>query len=35
MSEYGHRLEFDSDGFAFCPESKSKYQLMSNKVVKL
>jgi UDP-2-acetamido-3-amino-2,3-dideoxy-glucuronate N-acetyltransferase len=35
MSEYGHRLEFDSDGFAICPESKSKYQLMNNKVVKL
>jgi UDP-2-acetamido-3-amino-2,3-dideoxy-glucuronate N-acetyltransferase len=35
MSEYGHRLEFDTDGFAICPESKSKYQLMNNKVVKL
>ena len=35
MSEYGHRLEFDSDGFAICLESKSKYQLMNNKVVKL
>ena len=35
MSEYGHRLEFDSDGFAICPESKSKYQLISDKVVKL
>ena len=35
MSEYGHRLEFDSDGFAICLESKSKYQLMNNKEVKL
>ena len=35
MSEYGHRLEFDSEGFAICPESKSKYQLIKNKVVKL
>ena len=35
MSEYGHRLEFDSDGFAICPESNSKYQLMNNKVKKL
>lgn len=35
MSEYGHRLEFDSEGFANCPESKSKYQLIKNKVVKL
>ena len=34
MSEYGHRLEFDADGFAICPESKSKYQLINNKVVK-
>ncbi len=35
MSEYGHRLEFDHDGFAFCPESKEKYQLKDNKVTKL
>ena len=34
MSEYGHRLEFDADGFAICPESKSKFQLINNKVVK-
>ena len=35
MSEYGHRLEFDSTGIAVCPESKMKYQLMNNKVTKL
>ena len=35
MSEYGHRLEFDADGFAICPESNSKYQLTNNKVKKL
>jgi UDP-2-acetamido-3-amino-2,3-dideoxy-glucuronate N-acetyltransferase len=35
MSEYGHRLEFDSEGFGICPESKSRYQLINNKVVKL
>lgn len=35
MSEYGHRLEFDEEGFAICPESKSRYQLINNKVVKL
>ncbi len=35
MSEYGHRLEFDEEGFANCPESKSRYQLINNKVVKL
>ena len=34
MSEYGHRLEFDEEGFAICPESKSRYQLINNKVVK-
>ena len=34
MSEYGHRLEFDSEGFAICPESKSRYQLIDNKVAK-
>ena len=34
MSEYGHRLEFDAEGFAICPESKSRYQLIHNKVVK-
>lgn len=35
MSEYGHRLEFDSTGIALCPESKMKYQLTNNKVTKL
>ena len=35
MSEYGHRLEFDSTGIAVCPESKMKYQLTNNKVIKL
>jgi len=35
MSEYGHRLEFDSTGIAVCPESKMKYQLTNNKVTKL
>jgi UDP-2-acetamido-3-amino-2,3-dideoxy-glucuronate N-acetyltransferase len=27
MSEYGHRLDFDSNGLAECPESKEKYKL--------
>ena len=35
MSEYGHRLEFDTEGFAICPESQSRYQLVNNKVEKL
>lgn len=35
MSEYGHRLEFDKAGFAFCEESKEKYQLKDGKVSKV
>lgn len=33
MSEYGHRLYFDNENIAVCPESKEKY-LISNGVVK-
>jgi UDP-2-acetamido-3-amino-2,3-dideoxy-glucuronate N-acetyltransferase len=35
MSEYGHKLSFDSKGTAICPESKEKYQLNENKVKKI
>jgi UDP-2-acetamido-3-amino-2,3-dideoxy-glucuronate N-acetyltransferase len=35
MSEFGSRLVFDKEGFAFCKESKEKYQLLENQVVKL
>ncbi|NBX79687.1 MAG: N-acetyltransferase [Flavobacteriales bacterium] len=35
MSEYGHRLEFDSNGTATCPESKEKYELKNNIVSKI
>jgi UDP-2-acetamido-3-amino-2,3-dideoxy-glucuronate N-acetyltransferase len=35
MSEFGHKLEFDSNGEASCPESKEKYQLKDNLVNKL
>ncbi|MFN8353482.1 MAG: acyltransferase [Spirosomataceae bacterium] len=35
VSEYGHRLAFDSEGIAVCPESAEKYQLENNKVTKL
>ena len=35
MSEYGHRLQFDKDGFATCPESGERYQLKDGKVTKL
>ena len=32
MSEYGHRLKFDANGIAVCPESKQEYKLAGNKV---
>ena len=35
MSEYGHRLNFDKDGFAICPESKEKYELKNGVVTKI
>lgn len=34
MSEYGHRLEFDSDGNASCPESGENYTIKDNLVIK-
>jgi UDP-2-acetamido-3-amino-2,3-dideoxy-glucuronate N-acetyltransferase len=30
MSEYGHRLNFDENGLAECPESGDKYTLNGN-----
>ena len=33
MSEYGHRLKFDANGIAICPESKQEYKL-ENDIVK-
>lgn len=35
MSEFGHRLEFDEQGMAVCPESEEKYKLANNEVIKL
>lgn len=35
MSEYGHKLSFDKKGFATCPESGDKYQLLNNSVIKI
>jgi len=35
MSEFGHRLKFDSEGIATCPESNQRYQLADGKVVRL
>jgi UDP-2-acetamido-3-amino-2,3-dideoxy-glucuronate N-acetyltransferase len=34
MSEYGHRLEFDDNGIAECPESHEKYLLKNGIVCK-
>ena len=35
VSEYGHRLHFDESGFATCKESKEKYQLKNNIIMKI
>ena len=35
MSEYGHKLKFDQEGFAECQESKEKYHLIKGQVIKL
>ena len=35
MSEYGHRLHFNNEGIAICPESNEKYKLKNNKVSKI
>ena len=35
ISEYGHRLEFDKNNEAVCPESKAKYKLENNSVRKV
>ncbi len=35
MSEFGHRLKFAADGFAYCPESGEKYQLLNESVKKV
>lgn len=34
ISEYGHRLEFNANGTAICPESNDTYELMNNRVTK-
>ena len=34
MSEFGHRLAFDTEGVAVCPESGEKYKLHTGKVFK-
>ena len=35
MSEYGHRLNFDENNIAICPESNEKYVFENNEVKKL
>ena len=35
ISEFGHRLSFDENGIAVCPESQEKYQLKNNSVTKI
>lgn len=34
MSEYGHKLKFNAEGIAICPESKDEYVLEEGKVRK-
>ena len=35
MSEFGHRLEFDTNNEASCPESGERYKLMDGRVEKI
>ncbi|MBL7954046.1 MAG: N-acetyltransferase, partial [Flavobacteriales bacterium] len=35
MSEYGHKLKFDAQGLASCPESGERYELKNGTVRKL
>lgn len=35
VSEYGHRLHFDENGFATCIESGQQYKLVNNKVERI
>lgn len=35
MSEYGHRLKFNNEGVATCPESGEHYKLENNQVTKI
>jgi UDP-2-acetamido-3-amino-2,3-dideoxy-glucuronate N-acetyltransferase len=35
MSEYGHKLKFDENGLAVCPESKETYKLEHHTVSKI
>ena len=35
MSEYGHKLKFNTEGLAVCPESQESYRLENGKVSKI
>ena len=35
MSEYGHKLKFDENGIAVCPESKQEYKLENGSVSRI
>lgn len=35
MSEFGHKLDFDKEGFAVCPESHQRYQLKEGRVQRI
>jgi UDP-2-acetamido-3-amino-2,3-dideoxy-glucuronate N-acetyltransferase len=35
MSEYGHKLNFDKQGLAACPESKQEYKLENGRVSRI
>lgn len=35
VSEYGHRLNFDSNGIAICPESRQQYKIENNSVKRI
>jgi len=35
VSEYGHRLNFDSNGLAVCPETRQEYKIENNKVTRI
>ncbi len=35
VSEYGHKLQFNEEGLATCPESQQEYQLKDNLVTKI
>jgi UDP-2-acetamido-3-amino-2,3-dideoxy-glucuronate N-acetyltransferase len=35
ISEFGHKLNFDSAGFASCPESRERYKVEDGKVSKI